>query len=60
VDAAKAEGVVCRSASLHRLGLDAWIGDHARWSELAVFVRNVATAPSVTGSHDDLAWFSGR
>ncbi len=58
--AAKAEGVVCRSASLHRLGLRVWAGDHAHWSELALFVGNVMTAPRVTGSRDDLSWFSGR
>ncbi len=55
----KDEGVLCRSASLQRLGLNAWAGNHERWSELALFVRNVTSAPHVTHSRDDLTWFTG-
>lgn len=49
------EGVVCRSASLSRLGFDRWDGDHADWSELAIWPEGGAR-PQLLGRRDDLAW----
>ena len=40
-----AAGVVARSASLMRLGLRGWDGDHQAWSETSVFVNNTPSAP---------------
>lgn len=39
------EGVVCRSASLARLGLGHWSGPHEGWSELAIFVERAREPP---------------
>lgn len=39
---ARVEGVLCRSASLARLGFVDFSGDHQRWGELAIFVANSA------------------
>jgi hypothetical protein len=44
--AARADGVVCRSASMQRKGFLNWIGIHENWSEVAIFVDNVATKPA--------------
>ncbi len=54
------EGVVCRSASLWRLGLRAWKPPHLRWSELAIFVDVARQRPRQTGRRDDLAWLSPK
>ena len=54
--AAGAEGVVYRSASLFRLGFTRWQGPFRDCSELAIFVRNVRTAPALVSRRDDLAW----
>jgi hypothetical protein len=53
------EGVVCRSASLWRLGFSDWTGSHSRWSELAIFVENCSVAPVRKGHRDDLEWLTG-
>ncbi len=34
-------GIVCRSAAMLRLGLNAWTGDHRRWGELVVYPANL-------------------
>lgn len=41
----KSEGVVCRSASMMRHGLDTWPDSHEAWSELALFVSNLKRKP---------------
>jgi len=51
------EGVVCRSASLLRMGVREWSGPHERWSELAIFVANAARKPSLLRRRADLEWF---
>jgi hypothetical protein len=51
-----AAGVLCRSASLARLGYIDWTGDHARWSELAIYTDNSTMRPSVMKRRDDLTW----
>jgi RES domain-containing protein len=50
------EGVVCRSASLWRMGFSDWSGPHLRWSELAIFVENCASRPTKRFHRDDLRW----
>jgi RES domain-containing protein len=49
-------GVVCRSASLSKLGFDAWHGDHRRWSEIALFVENALRPPKLVRRRTDLDW----
>lgn len=39
------EGVVCRSASLWRLGFRRWQGDHRDWGEVAIFVEKSRERP---------------
>lgn len=51
------EGVVCRSASLWRLGFADWSGDHARWGEVAVFMEVALSPVSLRGRRHDLGWF---
>jgi hypothetical protein len=53
-----AEGVVCRSASLHRLGASDWSGGCSRIGELAVFVDNCRTPPREIRRRDDAGWLS--
>lgn len=50
------EGVLWRSASLARQGLQHWRGNHQRWSELAIFVRNSAVRPLLLRRREDLEW----
>ena len=50
------EGVVCRSASLARLGFSAWEGAHPRWGEFAIFVERARRAPWLVRRRDDLDW----
>ena len=50
------EGVVCRSASLWRLGLRSWAGSHLAWSELALFVERCRSRPVELGRRDDRGW----
>ena len=54
------EGVVCRSASLWRLGVRDWEGPYLLSSELAIFVDIAGEKPRQTGRRDDLAWLSLR
>jgi hypothetical protein len=51
-----AAGVLCRSASLARVGYNDWTGDHALWSELAIYTDNSTIGPSVLKRRDDLSW----
>ena len=51
-----AAGILCRSASLARLGFRNWIGDHPPWSELAIYAENAPVRPSVQKRRDDLDW----
>jgi len=50
------EGVACRSASLHRLGLAEWNGPYERWSEAALFLETCRTPPVVVSHRDDALW----
>jgi len=45
---AGAQGVVARSASLSKLGVRRFTGDHAQWSELAIFVDVARNAPAIS------------
>jgi RES domain-containing protein len=54
--AAGHEGVVCRSASMGRLGRSSWEGSHQAWSELAVFVEAAQRAPRLLRRRGDLTW----
>jgi len=51
-----AEGVCCRSASLHRLGRTQWAGDHRPFGEVAVYPDNAGQDPSLLRRRDDLDW----
>lgn len=54
------EGVVCRSASLARLGLAEWTQDHQPWGEIAIFVTNSVEEPRIIDRRDELDWlYSG-
>lgn len=53
-----AHGVVCRSASLHRLGLVAWAGNHRPWGELAIWVWNARNKPELLARRNDDQWLS--
>ncbi len=46
------EGVVCRSASMMKKGLSNWNGVHEPWGELAVFVSEAKTRPSLISRVD--------
>lgn len=50
------EGVVCRSASLARLGFDRWSGAHERWSEVAIFGDNAVIRPRLRARREDFDW----
>lgn len=50
------EGVVCRSASLARMGFSAWPGSHEPWGELAIFVQNVRHHPRLIRRRADDRW----
>lgn len=58
-DAGVAAGVVCRSASLYRLGLTRWEGAHERWSEIAIWVDRAGRKPEVIVRRRDLDWLVG-
>lgn len=51
-----ASAVLCRSASLSRIGFSGWIGDHAAWSELAIYTVNSPKKPVVLRRRNDLGW----
>lgn len=53
-----AAGVVARSASLMRLGLRNWDGDHEAWSETTVFVNNSPLRPAVQRRRTELDWLT--
>jgi RES domain-containing protein len=50
------EGVVCRSASLARMGFSSWEGTHERWAEVAIFTANCKQAPALVARRKSLAW----
>ena len=50
------EGVVCRSASLSRMGLREWKGSHQRWGEVAIFPANARRKPALLARRDDAEW----
>lgn len=58
--AAGLQGVVCRSASMVHQGLDRWVGDHRRWGELAIFIRNQRRKPVLVRRVEDLGWLKVR
>jgi len=53
-----AEGVVCRSASLHRLGVSDWSGGCRRVGELALFVDNCRVQPRRLRHQDGSGWLT--
>lgn len=50
------EGVVCRSASLSRLGFSGWSDDCQLWGELAVFTERAQLRPALRRERSDLDW----
>ena len=55
-----AEGVIARSASLARMGMREWAGEHWRWSELTIFADSSRRRPALGRRHGDLEWLSAR
>lgn len=55
-----AQGVCARSASLQRLGVSDWSGDHRRYAELALFVENGKSPPVLLRRRDDAGWLRAR
>jgi hypothetical protein len=51
-----ANGIVCRSASMARLGFADWRGQHEGWSEIAIYTNRCPMKPVVIRRRDDLAW----
>jgi RES domain-containing protein len=54
---AGAEGIMCRSASLAKMGFWAWEGAHERWGEVAIFTRNCQRSPTLLRRREDPNWF---
>lgn len=54
--AGDAEGVVCRRASLARLGVESGPGPHEAWSELAVYPERAKRPPDLLRRRSDLDW----
>jgi hypothetical protein len=50
------EGVVCRSASVARLGSGTWTGPHETWGETAIFTDNAALTPTLRRLRRGQAW----
>ena len=50
------EGVMCRSASLERMGISTWDGVHNLWGEVAIFVENARRQPRLIRRRTDLDW----
>lgn len=50
------EGVVCRSASMRRLGFSDWSGPHERWSEVAIWDSKSRQRPKLLNRRTDLRW----
>lgn len=57
--AAGAEGVCCRSASVHRLGRSRWEGEHREFGELAIYPDHADRAATLLARRDDLDWLRG-
>ncbi len=55
-----AEGVACRSASLHRLRFSRWTGDYTYWSELAIFTDNAKRPPKLLRRVTGLKWLDSH
>lgn len=53
---AGAEGIVSRSASLSRLGLRQFTGDHAEWGELSVYSDIAKNAPRLARTQPKGKW----
>jgi len=51
------EGIMCRSASLAKMGFSTWEGPHERWGEVAVFTQNCQRPPALLRRRGDLDWF---
>lgn len=55
--AAGLEGVLCRSASIARLGLaTGWVLPHEPWGETAIFTRNTKRTPRPGRKHVGVRW----
>lgn len=52
------EGVICRSASLHRLHFSDWSGQPERWSEIAIFPQRAKRAPRLVRRIFGLGWMN--
>ncbi len=50
------EGVVCRSATLYRLGKKDWRPPHQAWGELAIFVTLATVPPELKRRRPDSDW----
>jgi RES domain-containing protein len=50
------EGVVCRSASLARLGFSGWHDPHQPWGEVAIFPQNARRAARRRKARSDIDW----
>lgn len=48
------DGVVSRSASLANMGFSNWTGIHEPWGELAIFISNTKTPPTLVTRRTDL------
>ncbi len=53
------EGLVCRSASVARLGYSSWEGPHVPWGELVIFVENARRRPHLVRRREDTEWLAG-
>lgn len=51
-----AEGVCCRSASVHRRGRTSWSGEHQAFGEVAIYPDNSEEAPKLLRRRGDLNW----
>lgn len=58
--AAGLEGVVCRSASLARLGQSRWTSGHEPWGELAIFVSKCEEEPQLVRHRDETDWLDSQ
>lgn len=51
-----AEGVCCRSASVHRRGRASWSEEHEVFGEVAIYPDNAEEAPRLLSRRGDLDW----
>ncbi|MGH9721148.1 MAG: hypothetical protein ACRD8O_13115, partial [Bryobacteraceae bacterium] len=56
--AAGRSGVVCRSASVNRMGVAAWNEPHQKWSEVAIFVANCDPPPRLVSRRSGANWLA--